>query len=240
MRPNIDLGRRGPCPEANELRMQAGYSELIACDDALIPLEAAAPQGACGKGTRTIAVDIDDTLNNFTETLLSTPFTNDGSFSFPDATFERYLGALRRGDPEKSDLLSTEFAYFKYRIHHRCYELARPRPDGVEFMRWLRASGWRIVICTYRDLRRANDCTRKWLGDHGIPFDHLFMAWNKIVFCKAWGIGHLVDDHAFNSLNGRRYGVSVYYPIRPEQGDLEVHGARGFRSFEEVRPWIQG
>jgi hypothetical protein len=189
---------------------------------------------------RTIAVDIDDTLNDFTETLKRTPFAHDGSFSFSEETFNGYMERLRSGAPDGSELLSTEYSFFKYRIHHRCYELAKARPDGVEFMRWLRANNWRIVICTYRDLRRANDCTRKWLGDNGIPFNHLFMAWNKIVFCKSWGIEHLVDDHAFNAVHGRRFGVNVYYPRRQGQGNMGEHGARGFGAFGEVSQWIQG
>ncbi len=189
---------------------------------------------------KTIAVDLDDTLNNFTETLRVTPFAHDGAYSFPPEVFERYLRQLRGGEPDPSDLLATEFSFFKYRIHHRCYELARARPDGVAFMRWLRAEGWRIVICTYRDLRRASDCTRAWLADNGIPYDHLFMAWNKIVFCRAWGIEHLVDDDAFNIVHGARYGVNVYYPLPGAVPDPAGTGARGFESFEEVRAWIQG
>jgi hypothetical protein len=189
---------------------------------------------------RTIAVDLDDTLNNFTETLRETRFEHDGSCSFSKEVFDQYLAEVRSGSADSGDLLSTEYAFFKYRIHQRCYEQARARRDGVDFMRRLRADGWRIVICTYRDLRRANTCTRKWLADNGIPFDHLFMAWNKIVFCKAWGIEHLVDDHEFNAKFGSRYGVNVYYPIREGQGDLSADGARGFRSFEEIGPWIQG
>jgi hypothetical protein len=189
---------------------------------------------------KVIAVDIDDTLNNFSETLRTTHFEHDGSFSFSRETFDRYLSELRSGANDSRELLSTEYSFFKYQIHQRCFELAQARPDAVAFMRWLQANGWRIVICTYRDLRRANACTRKWLSDNGIPFDHLFMAWNKIVFCRAWGISHLVDDHAFNAENGKRHGVNVYFPETPACGDLSVHGARSFRSFEEIKPWIQG
>ena len=58
----------------------------------------------------------------------------------------------------------------------------------------------------------AQDCTRKWLGDNQIPFDYLFMTGNKIGFCKAWGIEHLIDDEAINSVLGERFGVHVYYP----------------------------
>jgi hypothetical protein len=189
---------------------------------------------------KTIAVDLDDTLNDFTETLRRTEFTHDGSFSFSREVFDGYLARLRSGEPEDSELLATEYSYFKNRIHQRCYDLARPREDGVGFMRWLRKDGWRIVICTYRDLRRANESTRRWLADNGIPFDHLFMAWNKIVFCKTWGIEHLVDDHSFNALHGARYGVKVYYPILPGRHDMAGNGAKGFTTFGEVRQWIQG
>lgn len=190
--------------------------------------------------TRTIAVDLDDTLNDFTDTLRRTEFAHDGTFSFSTEVFNGYLERLRSGAPDASDLLATEYSFFKYRIHQRCYELARPRADGVEFMRWLRANDWRIVICTYRDLRRANACTRQWLDANGIPFDHLFMAWNKIVFCRSWGIEHLVDDHSFNAVHGRRFGVNVYYPAREGQEGMSGHGARGFQSFDELRQWIQG
>jgi hypothetical protein len=198
------------------------------------------PAAAFDATTKTIAVDLDDTLNNFTATLLATEFRHDGNYSFGQETFDRYLVRVRNRESDASDLLSTEFSFFKYRIHHRCYELAQAREDGVAFMRRLRADGWRIVICTYRDLRRANDCTRKWLNENGIPFDHLFMAWNKIVFCRAWGIRHLVDDHAFNTQHGATYGVNVYFPIHDGREDLSQFGAKGFRSFEEVVPWIQG
>lgn len=189
---------------------------------------------------KTIAVDLDDTLNNFAETLQATHFVRDATHPFTQEVFDAYLGRVRSGVPEDTDLLSTEYAFFKYRIHQRCYELARARPDGVAFMRWLRASGWRIVICTARDLRRANACTRAWLDANGIPFDHLFMAWNKIVFCRAWGIEHLVDDDAFNIEYGARHGVNVYYPRMGKHASLPPHGARGFTAFEEVRRWIGG
>jgi len=187
---------------------------------------------------KTIAVDIDDTLNDFTRTLLTTRFSHDGAYPFSEQVFAGYLERVRAGEGERSDLLSTEYSFFRYRIHQRCYELARARPDGVEFMRWLRSSGWRIIICTSRDLRRAGACTRSWLGDNGIPFDHLFMAWNKIVFCRAWGIAHLVDDEEFNIEHGAAHGVSVYYPAGEGRGPGAPGGARAFADFGEVRQWI--
>lgn len=187
---------------------------------------------------RTIAIDLDDTLNNFTETLQHGVFPYDPADSLPEDTFEQYLQKIRRGELEPGDLLITGYSYCRFKIHVQCYKKARARPDGVEFMQWLRRKRWRIVLCTRRDLRQTLDCTKAWLEENGIPFDYLFMAANKIVFCKAWGIQHLVDDEIFNIVHGDAHGVRVYYPILPAHAALPEHNARGFQTFEEVKQWI--
>jgi hypothetical protein len=198
-----------------------------------------APTGAGPAALKTIALDLDDTLNDFTETLRQGRFPYDEAYALPEETFHRYLEGIRNDAPEAGDLLSTEYSFFRYKIHAQCYRRARARADGVEFVRWLRRNGWRIVLCTQRDLRRANGATRVWLQENDIPFDHLFMARNKIVFCSAWGIARLVDDDVFSITHGERYGVTVYYPIMEKHRSLPARAARGFQTFEEVKRWIQ-
>ena len=188
---------------------------------------------------RTIAVDLDDTLNDFTETLGVIQVSNDSSYGLSEATFADYLSKIRSNVADSSGLLSTEFSYFRYRVHSLCYRAAKANAEGVAFMRWLREKSWTIVICTSRDLRRANDATRAWLKENDVPFDHLFMTSNKIVFCKAWGIEHLVDDDPFNIVHGARYGINVWYPLMPKHRALPEHGARGFTSFQEIKAWIE-
>ncbi len=194
---------------------------------------------------KTIAIDLDDTLNNFTETLQKTPFARDETYALSEEVYQDYLAKLRCGWTEGGDLLSTEHSFFRCKIHQRCYERAQARPDGVRFTQWLRQNHWGIVICTYRDLRRVQDCTRKWLADNEIPFDYLFMTGNKIGFCKAWGIEHLIDDEAVNIALGKRFGVNVYYPAvarlsAPPPSPIHTPGtARAFQSFDEIKPWIQ-
>lgn len=203
------------------------------------PATAISPPARSGAAEpRTIAVDLDDTLNDFTATLRNTAFPYDERYSLSEETFVRYLERVRSGAPDTGELLSTEYSYFRYKIHVECYRLARARMDGVAFMQWLRRERWRIVICTHRDLRRANVITRTWLAANRIPFDHLFMALNKIVFCRAWGIPHLVDDDAFNIAHGAQHGVTVYYPIMAKHASLPASAARGFQGFEEVQRWI--
>lgn len=188
---------------------------------------------------RTIAVDLDDTLNNFTETLQRDEFPYDPADSLSRETFERYLQLIRKDESEPGDLMSTGFNYCRFKIHLRCWQAARARPDGVEFMRWLRRNHWRIVICTRRDMRRAHDCTRAWLQQNDIPFDYIFMTANKIAFCAAWGIKHLVDDSPFNIVHGNDYNINVCYPILPQHHSLPPNNARGFQTFDEVQRWIQ-
>jgi len=187
---------------------------------------------------KTIAIDLDDTLNDFTETIQKTNFTYNHDSPFSEETFKNYLNRLRNGIPEDCNLLSTEYSFFQYQIFEQCYRLTNARTDGVEFMIWLRESGWQVIICTYRDLRRTNDCTVKWLKENDIPFDHLFMARNKIVFCKLWGIEHLVDDDIFNIVYGERYGVNVYYPLMEKHQVLQCSKSKGFKSFDEVKQWL--
>ena len=188
---------------------------------------------------KTIAVDLDDTLNDFSVKLQETCFAYDPSYAISKETFDSYIERLRGDAPDPSELLSTEYSYFSYKIHHLCYDLAAARADGVKFMQWLRANQWRIVICTHRDLRRAYGSTKKWLEANGIPFDHLFMAANKLEFCWMWGIEYLVDDHSFYICNGSSYGVKVFYPTMFKHEKLPPNHATGFQTFDEVIPWIQ-
>jgi hypothetical protein len=189
---------------------------------------------------KTIAVDLDDTLNDFTQTLQGTAFPHHPAYNLPPETFDKYLEMVRSGVPDANELLSTEYSYFYFKIHLECYKLAAARPDAVAFMQWLRANEWRIVICTHRDLRRSNDCTRKWLQDNGIPFDYLFMALNKLEFCKAWGIRYLIDDHLFNLSQGDRYDTQIFYPIMSKHAQFAPLHGRGFGNFEELKQWIPG
>jgi hypothetical protein len=190
------------------------------------------------RDAKVIAVDIDDTLNDFTATLRRTPFPYHARYRVPEARFHEYLVGIRDGAPEPSDLLSSEYLSLRFKIHEQCYRHAVARGDGIEFMQWLKSDDWRIVVCTRRDLRRVGDCTKEWLLAHRIPFDYLFSATNKIAFCRAWDIALLVDDEANSIEFGPKYGVRVFYPTL-RQGIAPPSDARGFDAFDEVKRWIQ-
>jgi hypothetical protein len=188
---------------------------------------------------RVIAVDLDDTLNNFTEVLQGADFTPEPSPALSPETYSAFLAKIRADHREDDPLLSTPYSFLRYKIHEQCYRLARAREDGVAFMRWLKAEGWTVVICTRRDLRRAEAVTRAWLSANEIPFDYLFMVLNKIVFCKAWRIGHLVDDDVFNVTHSGDYALKLYFPLMAKHaGHDQSEHVRGFRHFGEVQKWI--
>jgi len=189
---------------------------------------------------KTIAVDLDDTLNNFTHTLQTTPFSHNITYNISPETFGYYLGLLRSGSTGTTGLLSTEYSFFCYKIHSECYDRATPRHGAAEFMQWLRSNQWRIVILTYRDLRRSNESTRRWLHANEIAFDYLFTTANKLEYCRAWKIGSLVDDHLANlAPGGDCSGVKVYYPIMQKHRTSEPLQGNGFNDFEELKQWIQ-
>jgi len=188
---------------------------------------------------KVIAVDLDDTLNNFSEVLQNADFPYEPNPTLSRETHDAFIAKIRADHREDNPLLSTPYSFLRYRIHEQCYRLARAREDGVAFMRWLKQEGWTIVICTRRDLRRAETTTKQWLSANGIPFDYLFMVLNKIVFCKAWRIGHLVDDDIFNVTHSGDYGLHLYFPVMSKHAEQKSsEHVRGFRHFDEVKKWI--
>jgi hypothetical protein len=188
---------------------------------------------------KVIAIDIDDTLNNYSEILRNTDFPYNATYPVSADKFAKYLEMVRAEQADKDDLLNPEFSFVRQSINGQCYELAAARPDAVNFLQWLRNDGWRIIICTQRDLRRAEHPTRRWLRDNAIPFHDLFIAVDKLAFCKDWGIDYLVDDHLYSVKFADDYGVNVFYPVMPKHTGCAAGLAKGFTAFDQVRQWIQ-
>lgn len=188
---------------------------------------------------KAIAIDIDNVLNDFSETLKDTIFDYKDSYGLSREEFTHYLAVIKRNAFHESKFLTTKFSDFRYRIHEQCYRLSRPKPDGVEFIRWLTDNHWQVVICTKRDLRLTGDCTKQWLAVNHIPYDYLCMALNKVVFCYLWQVPYLIDDDIFNIMYGEEFGIKVYYPRLPKHNLVFPDTAKEFARFEEIKKWIQ-
>jgi hypothetical protein len=57
---------------------------------------------------KAIAIDLDDKLNNFTQSLQRVKFVRDETYSLSEELFQDYFAKLRRGWTENSVLLCTE------------------------------------------------------------------------------------------------------------------------------------
>lgn len=187
---------------------------------------------------KVIAVDIDNVLNNFSDTLQNTRFDYNDSYGLSREEFDHYLKLIKSDAFIKSDFLTTKFSDFRYRIHEQCYRLAPVKPESVEFIQWLKEKHWKVIICTKRDLRLTGDSTQKWLRENSIPYDFLSMVLNKIVFCCLWKIPYLIDDDILNILCGEQYGINVYYPRMPKHQGISSTASKGFSRFEEIKQWI--
>jgi hypothetical protein len=188
---------------------------------------------------KTIAVDLDDTLNNFTDILQRTDFPYDQSYGVSEADFVRYRQAIKNNVLiYENKLHINNYSSCRYKIYEQCHKLAEAKAEGVKFMDWLKATGWRVVLCTYRDLSRASDYTLAWIRDNHIPYDYLFTVKNKPQFCNLWGISILIDDSNYNILCGQQLGIQVYYPLMAKHENIQTTTARGFSTFDEVKTWI--
>lgn len=189
---------------------------------------------------KVIAVDIDNVLNDFSATLAGAEFKYNDSYGLSREEFANYLALVKGDGWAESKFLTNKFSDFRYRIHAQCYNLAQADPDGVQFMHWLKDNSWKIVICTKRNLRLTGEGTKKWLQANDIPYDYLFMVYNKIAFCKLWEVPYLIDDDILSITQGELYGIKVYYPVlaKPDSGFLRP--ATGFSRFEELKQWLTG
>ncbi|SDF41877.1 hypothetical protein [Sporolituus thermophilus] len=153
---------------------------------------------------KTIAVDIDDTLNNFSEVLNTFRPTNDNEYN--QALIYAKKDKLLYDDIPKK-------YYPKIReIHKQAYILADIAPGAQEFMQWLNTNGWRVVILTYRDLRNCYIETKQWLAKHGIHYDLLIDTSDiKAKVCRLWQIHYLIDDME-NIEFAKQLGVTVFRP----------------------------
>jgi len=105
-----------------------------------------------------IAVDIDDTLNDFSETLkTSLEFT----YGNQDV-YDEYIDMVRNDVFEEGN---DELDNLRDSIHLQCYTLSKARTDAVDFMQDLKAEGWTIVILTARTLTHCINDTKAWLGE---------------------------------------------------------------------------
>ena len=83
---------------------------------------------------------------------------------------------------------------------------ARPYPHAVETVgAWFHAGHW-IHVVSHR-AERSVTATRRWLHDVGLYHHDLHCGDDKVAYCRAMGIGLLIDDSPDNLLGARDAGI---------------------------------
>lgn len=171
-----------------------------------------------------IAIEIDDVLNNFSETLNNAGITyNPMLHSMKNPLFKKCIYNLESGeltDIGKNVMNSTEIV-----------------TGCAEFLDWLKFDGFRIILCTDRDLRFAYHITTNWLIKNKIQYDYLFNADNKLELCNQMQINYLINEKYIYSDT-----LNIYYPENPNKIKINLNlknKTRSFHDFKEVKQWIQ-
>jgi uncharacterized HAD superfamily protein len=188
---------------------------------------------------KTIAIDIDDTLNNFSETMKMLKVPYEPASGVDEETFYQYVEMVKRNEYNeylKSDLLNTKFTQLYYRMHTTVHKKASLKEGAADFLWWLKSKEYRIVICTYRDLRQ--DYTKEFFRLNHIPYDEQFITSQNIEFCKLWKISFLVDDDIHTILHGEEYGIHVFYPMMEKHKNLPKSKAEAFMNFDDLKQYL--
>lgn len=199
---------------------------------------------------KVIAIDIDDTLNNFTEVLRETEFPYDKSYRVNEKQYNKYLSAIKSNNISDDMVDDYGFQGLWKMISLQCYDKTKIKPGASEFMQWLKNNGWKTIILTARNLQNSLDITKKFFSDNNIPYDYIFNSDTngKVILCKCWDIPYLIDNDLYNIICGQKLDIQVFYPINSdiksnieqvEKNEDYKNMAKGFHNFDEVKQWIK-
>jgi len=197
---------------------------------------------------KVIAVDIDNVLNNFDDTLKNINFPYDknnyswGSVHISERKFQEALAIIKQQGPLQFDDRTINSIW--NHAHQLSHKQAQVKPGASEFMWYLKQHNYRIIIMTRRDLRYTLEYTKDFLENNNLPYDDLFNSNSKILTCSLWHIPILIDDEVETIASSSELPnpVQVYYPIMDKHQGLADNfsvTAIGYHYFKELTQWIK-
>ena len=172
---------------------------------------------------RTICVDVDNTLGDYTGALRRFVYDHfDKAYPCPDSReydFSRCPRWPFTGKPDTFRKIHSKA------VDNGLYELEEAYPHAAEALQRLHDAGWRIVIATAR--KDDGGALPVWLADNRIPYDGIYYGPDKLDVRASV----LVDDHPDIIRVGVAAGLRVF---KPAHEYCQWGGGTVFRDWVDV------
>jgi hypothetical protein len=157
-----------------------------------------------------IAIDIDSTLHHYWDLLeevaqrrfgVAIPYADQVVWDIDRLKPEQLRAAVRETHSE-SQILASD-----------------PYPGAVDAVRGWHEAGHFIHITSHR-AGEAHEATAQWLERIGLPYDELYLSYDKVSRCSEIGIELLIDDSPENLARAIDAGIAVATLVHPWNREL--------------------
>jgi hypothetical protein len=157
-----------------------------------------------------IAIDIDSTLHHYWDLLeevaqrrfgVAIPYADQVVWDIDRLKPEQLRAAVRETHSE-SQILASD-----------------PYPGAVDAVRGWHEAGHFIHITSHR-AGEAHEATAQWLERIGLPYDELYLSYDKVSRCSEIGIDLLIDDSPENLARAIDAGIAVATLVHPWNREL--------------------
>jgi uncharacterized protein len=157
-----------------------------------------------------IAIDIDSTLHHYWDQLQVIAKRRFGL----DLPYEHQVTwGISQLRPEQLQCCVEE-------THREAAVLAaEPYPGAVETVRAWHAAGHFIHVTSHRH-SDAQSATERWLDRIGLPFDEVYLSFDKVTRCAEIGVDVLIDDSPVNLERAIAAGIVPATILHPWNRDL--------------------
>jgi len=94
-----------------------------------------------------------------------------------------------------------------------------PYPGAVETVRAWHEAGHFIHITSHR-AAHTHRATARWLDRIGLPYDELYLSYDKVARCREIGIDVLIDDSPVNLQKAIDAGITAATLVHPWNREL--------------------